>query len=181
MDGETSPETAGEPSPARAAPAGTQLSDSWTLWAHLPHDTDWTLKSYKQIMTFSTAEEAVGLMLALPEALVRNCMLFVMREGVVPTWEDAKNRNGGSFSFKVNNKSVGPVWRKLVYSLVGNTLSSSDAMRSDVNGVTISPKKNFCIIKVWMATCKYKNPSELTEIEGLSQAGCLFKKHVATS
>ena len=22
------------------------LSDKWVLWAHLPHDTDWTLKSY---------------------------------------------------------------------------------------------------------------------------------------
>jgi len=23
------------------------LSDKWTLWAHLPHDTDWRLESYK--------------------------------------------------------------------------------------------------------------------------------------
>ena len=23
-----------------------ELSDSWILWAHLPHDTDWSLKSY---------------------------------------------------------------------------------------------------------------------------------------
>ena len=22
------------------------LSDKWILWAHLPHDTDWSLKSY---------------------------------------------------------------------------------------------------------------------------------------
>ena len=25
------------------------LYDKWVLWAHLPHDTDWTLKSYKKI------------------------------------------------------------------------------------------------------------------------------------
>ena len=24
------------------------LYDNWTLWAHLPHDTDWTVKSYKK-------------------------------------------------------------------------------------------------------------------------------------
>jgi len=22
-----------------------KLSDKWTLWAHLPHDTDWSMKS----------------------------------------------------------------------------------------------------------------------------------------
>ena len=27
------------------------LYDKWVLWAHLPHDTDWSLKSYKKIMT----------------------------------------------------------------------------------------------------------------------------------
>ena len=28
------------------------LSDKWSLWAHLPHDTDWSLNSYKNIYTF---------------------------------------------------------------------------------------------------------------------------------
>ena len=28
------------------------LADTWTLWAHLPHDTDWSIKSYKRILTF---------------------------------------------------------------------------------------------------------------------------------
>ena len=27
------------------------------LWAHLPHDTDWTLKSYINIVEFETAEK----------------------------------------------------------------------------------------------------------------------------
>ena len=25
------------------------LRNSWVMWAHLPHDTDWSLKSYKKI------------------------------------------------------------------------------------------------------------------------------------
>ena len=28
------------------------LSDKWTLWAHLPHDTEWSLKSYTKIYEF---------------------------------------------------------------------------------------------------------------------------------
>ena len=30
-----------------------KLHDNWIYWAHLPHDTDWTLKSYKKILTFN--------------------------------------------------------------------------------------------------------------------------------
>ena len=26
-----------------------RLSDRWTLWAHLPHKTDWSMKSYIKI------------------------------------------------------------------------------------------------------------------------------------
>ena len=27
-----------------------KLFDKWVLWAHLPHDTDWSLDSYKKII-----------------------------------------------------------------------------------------------------------------------------------
>ena len=37
------------------------LSDKWVLWAHLPHDTDWSLKSYIKLMELSTMEEIISL------------------------------------------------------------------------------------------------------------------------
>ena len=43
------------------------LYDKWTLWAHLPHDTDWSVKSYKKIMTMKTMEDGLALSRALPE------------------------------------------------------------------------------------------------------------------
>jgi hypothetical protein len=155
-----------------------KLNDKWTLWAHLPHDTDWTPKSYKNIFTMSSVEEAITITETLPEILVKNCMLFVMREGIKPIWEDVKNRNGGCFSYKVINKNVYDVWRELTYVLVGNTISTNDSFVASVNGITISPKKNFCIIKVWMANCSFQNPEVITsEVKGLESQGCLFKKH----
>jgi len=33
------------------------LNDKWVLWAHLPHDTDWTLKSYKEIYENGISQE----------------------------------------------------------------------------------------------------------------------------
>jgi len=155
-----------------------QLNNNWTLWAHLPHDTDWTPKSYKNIFTMTSAEEAISITETLPEILVKNCMLFIMREGIKPIWEDVKNRNGGCFSYKVINKNVYDVWREFTYALVGNTISTNDSFVASVNGITISPKKNFCIIKIWMSNCSFQNPDIITnQVTGLDSHGCLFKKH----
>ena len=155
------------------------LAKRWTLWAHLPHDTDWTVSSYKQIYTVSTMEETIALTETLPEPLVKNCMLFLMREGVKPIWEDPINRNGGCFSYKVSNKLVSSVWKELSYVLVGSSISKQSSFVANVTGITISPKKNFCIIKIWMSTCENQNPSIITsEINHLTAQGSLFKKHV---
>ena len=153
------------------------LFDKWVFWAHLPHDTDWSLNSYKKIMTVKSIEEMVALYSAIPDKLVKNCMLFIMREGINPMWEDKQNRLGGCFSFKVSNKQVPQVWKKLSYILVGETLTNDSRLQKIINGVTISPKKSFCIIKVWLKNCSMQNPAQLTPIKGLSIHGCLFKKH----
>ena len=78
------------------------LFDKWVLWAHLPHDTDWSLKSYKNIMEVGCVEDIIRLYNSIPEVLVKNCMLFLMRKGISPTWEDKQNRAGGCFSYKIN-------------------------------------------------------------------------------
>jgi hypothetical protein len=156
-----------------------KLYDNWTIWAHLPHDTDWTFKSYKNIMTINTVEEALTLIETLPEKMIKNCMLFLMRDGIQPTWEDERNRNGGCFSYKVPNKIVTTTWKQLSYILMGETLTKDLNLRPTINGITISPKKNFCIIKIWLSTCEFQNPKKIIEVSGsIIAQGCLFKKHV---
>lgn len=154
------------------------LSDSWTLWAHLPHDTDWSMGSYREILTFNSVENAISITEILPHKMIKNCMLFLMRKGIKPTWEDKRNRNGGSFSYKVSNKIVQTTWKSLCYRLVGETLSTNQSTSCEINGITISPKKNFCVIKIWMATCGNQDPSIIKNIgTGIVSMGCLFKKH----
>jgi hypothetical protein len=153
------------------------LLDEWSLWAHLPHDTDWSLNSYKTIYNYTELESTISVTEALPGTLIKNCMLFVMRKGITPLWEDPKNRSGGCFSYKVNNKIVHDCWKKLTYSLVGESLSKNKKLQNSINGITISPKKNFCIIKIWLGSCDYQNASEIITSSGIDAHGCLFKKH----
>ena len=155
-----------------------KLNDNWILWAHLPHDTDWSVKSYKKIMKITYIEEAITLYETLPEKMIKNCMLFLMREGIQPIWEDPKNRSGGCFSFKVNNKTVESGWKNLSYSVLGESLSNDSKFASSITGITISPKKNFCIVKVWLSNCEFQESNLMITIPGLSSYGCLFKRHL---
>jgi hypothetical protein len=154
------------------------LSDTWILWAHLPHDTDWSIKSYTKIFEFNTLEQAVTITEMLPPKLIVNCMLFLMRKGINPIWEDERNRNGGCFSYKIINKDVPGAWKQMSYLLVGETMSDNVNILSHINGITISPKKNFCIMKVWVANCLFQDATVIRDVEGVSSHGCLFKRHV---
>lgn len=154
------------------------LNDKWDLYFHLPHDKNWDLSSYKKIMTdINTLEDLMSINETIPEKLVKHCMLFVMRSGITPMWEDPKNRIGGCFSFKVLNKQVYSVWKTLFYAMCGETLCVDPKYSCHINGITISPKKNFCIVKIWMDSCKYQDPNIIINIPNLPKQGCLFKKH----
>ena len=106
-------------------------------------------------------------------------MLFVMRTNITPRWEDENNKNGGCFSFKVINKYVMSVWKDLLYSLCGETIFTETKQNELITGITISPKKNFCIIKIWMKNCSVQDVNLIVSIPNLTKQGCLFKKHEA--
>jgi hypothetical protein len=154
------------------------LHGKWNMYYHLPHNKNWELSSYTSIMnSIDTAEKVILLNESIHENVVKNCMLFVMREGITPMWEDPRNRNGGCFSYKVINKCVPEVWKHLFYLLCGESLCVSEQNNKHVNGITISPKKNFCIIKIWLDVSSLQDPNEIVQIANLSKQGCLFKKH----
>lgn len=159
-------------------PSYNILSDKWILWAHLPQNKDWSLNSYIPIHTFDTLESVIAVTECLPSQFVESCMLFVMKSGITPTWEDKKNRNGGCFSYKVSNKNVLKTWAKLTYRLTGGTISTNAIFAKNVTGITISPKKNFCIVKIWTSNCDNQNPAVISHVDGLISQGCIFKKHV---
>lgn len=153
------------------------LSDKWVLYAHLPHDTNWSIDSYKCILEFNSVEQSLSLFEAIPDIMINNCMLFLMRNEIKPIWEDKHNRDGGCFSFKVYNKNVASVWRMLCYSTVGETASNDKQFMKNVNGITISPKRNFCILKIWTKNCDFTNVKGLIDIAGMNKDEVIFKKH----
>jgi len=154
------------------------LNGKWDLYYHLPNDNNWTLSSYKTLMkNIDSVEKVIRLNEAIPDNTIKSSMLFLMRSDVTPLWEDPKNRSGGCFSFKVLNKQVYEIWKALFYALCGETLCNNHKHFKLINGITISPKKHFCIIKIWFANCDYQDPNIFIDIDNLQKQSCLFKKH----
>lgn len=156
------------------------LNNYWTLWIHLPHDTNWNIDSYKKLCSFRYLEQAIALINHIQENLVINCMLFIMREDIKPIWEDEKNKNGSCISYKINNRLVYNIWRQMSIFMVSETLLDNVEHQSAINGITVSPKKNFCIVKLWFnnninektTISVNKGITELSNFEGI------FKRHM---
>ena len=78
---------------------------------------------------------------------------------------------------KISNKNIASVWKSISYLLTGDTLSKDQELLNSITGITVSPKKSFCILKIWLSTLKYQNVKKINEIENLPFHGCIFKKH----
>jgi hypothetical protein len=154
------------------------LNNNWTCWIHYQNDNIWTLDRYQNITTLATLKDAVLFIENLDENIIKKTMLFFMKDSILPLWESEDNINGGCFSYKINNINIVNIFKILLYKIIGNTLSTNETTLNNINGISISPKKNFCIIKIWMGNCNNQNPAIVTtDVNYIVPQGCIFKKH----
>tara|TARA_B100000767_G_scaffold275178_1_gene310844 strand:+ start:8407 stop:8898 length:492 start_codon:yes stop_codon:yes gene_type:complete len=153
------------------------LNSEWTLWYHKSNNSDWSFESYINISTFKSIEEFGILYNNLKSTHVQNSMLFLMRDDIKPLWESPKNKNGGYISFKIFKKDIYESWNELSYLLIGeNILKNKDDYRC-INGISISPKKTFSIIKIWMADNNNTIESKFNKIKNFKFKEAIYKKH----
>lgn len=157
------------------------MKHKWVLWLHYPNDQHWGMDGkdhYERVMELTDMTQLMTLNKDTPDELLQQCMVFLMKDGIEPIWEDPMNRNGGRFSFKIPNTLLPNVWRKVVMCVLGETISANKEFASKITGVTVSPKRAFCILKIWMTDCTYLDTSPIVDIKGLDKEGCIFKKNM---
>jgi len=154
------------------------LNNTWILWFHDPNDSNWKINSYKKIANIKSIEEYWGLYEKLSETVVQKGMFFLMREGILPIWEDEKNKDGGCWSFKIGKKDIYNAWVELSISLLGETIMKELQHSTTITGISLSPKKNFSIIKIWNNSSD-KNKSNLLSrrIPHLYICDSIYKAH----
>ena len=162
------------------------LNNNWTCWIHYQNDNIWTLDRYQSITTLSNLKDAVLFIENLDENIIKKSMLFFMKDSILPLWESEDNINGGCFSYKINNSNIVNIFKILLYKILGNTLTSDENILNNINGISISPKKNFCIIKIWMRNkniivnydySSNKDPFAIHSIFNIEEQLCVFKEH----
>lgn len=128
------------------------LNDIWVLYFHDPNDSNWNMISYLNLGSINNVQEFWNHHQCLTPHLHQG-MFFIMREYVFPSWDDKENINGGCLSIKILKENIQLYWEDLCVKLLGETLINEEyreAYWNTINGISISPKKFFCIVKIWL-------------------------------
>jgi len=134
------------------------LNDLWSYYFHDPLNNDWNLSSYSKVLDIGSVQD-FWLAHDTFEPKVHLGMFFLMREHIFPCWDDTLNKTGGCLSIKVLKAEVPAFWSELCMRLLGETLIVDEKSKGFdlVNGISTSPKKHFCIIKIWLRTHELSN------------------------
>lgn len=128
-----------------------QLSNKWTVWFHKLYDDNWTINSYIELYTFDTIEEFWSVFNSLIPYM-KNGILFIMKNGIKPIWEDPINIEGCTESFVSDKINHVEQWRELCMGLISNNLLTTD--ENILNGISCCPKKKGYLFKLWLKNCK---------------------------
>tara|TARA_B100000686_G_C16805214_1_gene989489 strand:+ start:3487 stop:3960 length:474 start_codon:yes stop_codon:yes gene_type:complete len=151
--------------------------NKWGLWYHSINDTDWGQKSYNSIYTIHNLFDYQYIIDIFKQDHYQNGMFFLMREDIFPNWEDPENRNGGCLSFKIPSDRIVKEWNDLFLKCITENILIDH--NKEVNGISISPKKEFNIIKIWFRehTFDYSKAFHNDTNSYIKIENALYKKH----
>lgn len=134
------------------------LNDIWSIYFHDPNDQNWTHDSYINLGSISTVDDYLNHHTIYKDNIQKG-MFFIMREHVFPSWDDPCNIKGGCLSIKVLKDEMYTFWEDLSIKLLGEELLVEDMREhwDEVTGISTSPKKHFCIIKIWIKSDTLSN------------------------
>jgi hypothetical protein len=166
------PAVAASPMTTHAIPTG-----SWTVYFHEPEDKTWTLDSYKRVHSVSSWETLGAVLRELGSHRITNGMLFTMKGDTSPLWENKANIRGGSYCLKVSRRSASEIYQRYLAAAAAGIATTKP--ENAIVGVTMSPKKGFCIIKLWNASSKaFNNPSDVVVLhEEIKTEEILYRPH----
>lgn len=151
------------------------LNSFWTLWYHSLNEKRWDLSSYQKLVVIKTPEDFWRV---FSNINIKTGMLFLMRENTPPLWESPENIQGGAWSFMVNSdKNIENIFHNIASGILGESLISNEKYMKLITGLTVTPKSNSFIVKIW--TSKYNDSIifDQTYLAETANTNMLFKHH----
>ena len=157
---------------AHAIPTGP-----WTVYFHEPEDKSMAADSYKKLQVVSSWEALGALLRELGPHKTTNGLLRIMRGEFSPLWENKANIHGGSYCLKISRRNAIEVFN--AYLAAAALGSCAKDAGNTIVGVTISPKKGFCIIKIWNVDAKrFGSPADLQLLhDEVKESEILYRRH----
>lgn len=154
------------------------LNDVWAVYFHDPNDHNWTTQSYHRLGDISTVNDFWDHLSSIKDN-VHKGMFFIMREHIFPCWDDPCNIKGGCLSIKVLKDDMILFWEDVCMKLMGETIIKDEFRNlhwDKVNGISTSPKKHFCIIKIWLA-CSEAADKIMYDIRKVYHGDMIYKSN----
>ena len=152
------------------------FQEEFNLWYHSIKNNNWDNSSYKKIMTLRNLFDYKIIIDTIKQKHYQDGMFFLMKGNIFPTWEDPKNRLGSCLSFKVESNGIIDSWKMLMLKTLTNNILNEK--NNEINGISISPKKEFNIIKLWFLNDNKTYINLFHEIEpNLILKNSIYKKH----
>jgi hypothetical protein len=129
-----------------------ELNNTWVLWFHKVNDNNWTLNSYVKVYEMSNYFDLLFIMRSIEN--ISSGMFFLMKKGILPIFEDENNKHGGNWSIRITKKDSFDFWQKIIYYMCIKNITIDKNYESKINGISISPKINNCIFKIWTSDFK---------------------------
>jgi hypothetical protein len=129
------------------------LDNKFTVWFHDANEPEFTMDKFFNITNFETVSEYIMTTQVLRDnyKMLLNGMFFIMKNNINPVWTDDANRDGGCISWKIEKYNSLEYWENLLMLFVTNNLPV-ELNKYNINGISINPKKNCNIIKLWLAS-----------------------------
>ena len=109
---------------------------------------------------------------------LQNSMFFIMREDIFPTWEDPDNREGCCISYKISNSILKSQFNMILNNILSEDILIDKTNAEYINGLSIIPKKEFNIVKLWLREHDENFNKSLKEYEPyFTKDKSLVKKH----
>ncbi len=159
----------------------TILDDGWCLYFHDPNDQNWDKDATTLLTTIQSVEDFVTLAKEMKD-MWQYGMFFLMREHIQPEWEDPHCREGGCISYKINKCDVSKAWFELCAKVLGECLLKNPNQtpeESPICGVSITPKRTYCILRIWIAQPSWSN-MQLYDLVVPPYSTVMYRDHQAS-
>jgi hypothetical protein len=119
----------------------------WILWYHDPEVRGYELKDYIKVADLTNVQQFWSVIDTIPKEAWECGMFFFMKNDCPPQWDAPQMENGGTWSKKIDAQQAHTSFVDLMVHCISDELLIEH--KDTLAGISISPKGQFHIIKIW--------------------------------